>query len=89
MRVLSNGSTRRTASEWRQIFDRFRRSGLNARAFCTRESLVLASFTRWREKLENETSSEEFVDVTSSEQLPAFWAVEVELPDGCTLRLRR
>ena len=93
MHALTNGKTRRSASEWREILDRFHRSGLSARAFCKRESLVVGTFHRWRKQLATDGDAEargpEFVEVASSgERFPAFWAVEVELPDGRILRMR-
>jgi hypothetical protein len=51
MRSRSNGRVRRTASEWREILDRFEKSQLSAQAFCKRESLSAESFRRWRSKL--------------------------------------
>jgi hypothetical protein len=93
MQVHSNGKTRRTATEWRQILDRFSRSGLSVAAFCERESIVPTSLHRWREKLGKDTKaiapSREFVDVLPrGEAFPAFWSVEIELPDGKILRVR-
>jgi hypothetical protein len=93
MQVLSNGRKRRTASEWREILDRFGRSGLSAREFCKRESLTPASLHRWQLKLEvPETGGNpagEFVDVTPrSGSDPSIWSVEVEFPDGRVLRMQ-
>lgn len=93
MQASSNGKTRRSASEWREILDRFRRSGLSAREFCKRESLVVGTFHRWRDKLAESDGSghrdAEFVEVVpSADAFAAFWSVEVELPDGRTLRIR-
>lgn len=91
MPVITNGKTRRSASEWREIFDRFRGSGLSPRQFCQRESLVLATFHRWRERLakvDGPVSS--FVEVAAPPESspPSFWSLEVELPDGRVLRMR-
>lgn len=95
MDVLRNGRTRRTASEWKAILGQFAESGLSAREFCRRESINLNSFIRWRKKLEAEQAAEardddrsRFVEVSSSEGFPAFWSVEIEHPDGRTLRIR-
>ena len=51
MRSRSNGNVRRTASEWREILDRFEKSQLSPQAFCRKESLGAESFRRWRIKL--------------------------------------
>lgn len=93
MNVLRNGKIRRTATEWRTVFQQFARSGLAAPAFCKRESITLSSFRRWQKKLgadqgESVTDSEKFVEVTPAAGPAAFWALEVELPDGRVLRMR-
>jgi len=94
MNVLRNGKVRRTAAEWGQVLERFAGSGLTAREFCNRESINLASFVRWRKKLDTDTGSDEqpeserFVEVASSDGVAAFWSVEFELPDGRMLRVR-
>jgi transposase-like protein len=92
MQVLSNGRKRRTQSEWREIIERYGRSGLSVREFCRRESLVPASLQRWQVKLSSSKTREngagEFIDVTPppSEAL-STWSVEVEFPDGRVLRM--
>ena len=93
MNVLRNGRVRRSGSEWHQLFEEFARSGLTAREFCKRESINLASFIRWRKKLEDATpdegpESERFVEVAPSDGFAAFWSMEFELPDGRILRVR-
>lgn len=82
-------TARRTASDWHEILSRFGRSGLSARAFCARESLSLSSFHRWQKRLEAEGNSPAFVPVVSSDdQMPAFWSIEIEMPDGGVIRVR-
>jgi hypothetical protein len=91
MRVHSNGKVRRTASEWREIFGRFEKSNLSPREFCHRESLSVESFRRWREKLAAKpvkAGADSFVEVASEEAFPAFWSLEIELPDGRMVRVR-
>ncbi len=89
MNALTNGKyQRRTAAEWQEILDRFRRSGKTPRQFCKQESIGEASLHRWRQKLETESKTE-FVEVAQpTDTLPAFWSVEIELPDGRMLRIR-
>ena len=93
MDALRSSRVRRRASEWRKLLSRFDRSGLSARAFCSRESINLATFQRWRKKFastapEEALKSDRFVEVASSEGFPAFWSIEFELPDGRILRVR-
>jgi hypothetical protein len=91
MRSRSNGKTRRTVSEWRQILDRFEKSRLSAQVFCKRESLGAESFRRWRNKLAAlpiQTPRSSFVPLTREEGFPSFWSLEIDLPDGRTVRIR-
>lgn len=91
MRSRSNGKVRRSVSEWREILQRFEGSQLSLRAFCKRESLSVESFRRWRAKLAADpvqTTPAPFVQMTRDEGLPAFWSLEIELPDGRTVRVR-
>jgi hypothetical protein len=93
MRILSNGNVRRSASEWREIVRQFHVSDLSAKVFCDRESLGLASLRRWQSKIEMESAdgvAGKFVEVgaTEPEGFPAFWSLEIELPDGRTIRVR-
>lgn len=96
MTILSNGRVRRTAREWRKIFRQFDRSNLTATAFCERNAITLSSFRRWQKKLgsdgpaieAHDRESEKFVEVATSDAFAAFWAVEIEMPDGRVLRMR-
>jgi hypothetical protein len=81
---------RRTKSEWTEILNRFRSSGLTTREFCRREGLSLSSFQRWRSRL-RETTFAEFVELvpepTAVAQAPE-WSLEIALPNGAQLRFR-
>ncbi len=89
MNARSNGKARRSATEWQDILDRFNRSGLKVRKFCQQESIGEGSFHRWRAKLQaKKRPTNDFVEVTPAPAAaPAFWSVEVELPDGRMLRI--
>ncbi len=96
MTTLNPGRVRRTETQWRQILRQYERSGLSAAAFCRRQSLTLSSLRRWQKKLGAESPSitppsddtREFVEVAMSESPSAFWAIEIEMPDGRVLRMR-
>ena len=88
MRVATNGRVRRTADEWRTIVQRFQDSGLSSRAFCRQEQVNLSSLMRWQRKLVAAGAESSFVELTAPEQTTPAWSVEVELPDGCIVRLR-
>ncbi len=93
MRVLADGRVRRTAAEWRAVLEKFEASGLSALAFCRRERLSRAAFTRWRQELEG-TAPEAgaFVEIPGSvpERLRVLQPGEMELtlPGGVLLRWR-
>ena len=42
---------RRSAEEWREIFERRAASGLPIAAFCQREGIAKSSYARWRTQL--------------------------------------
>ena len=52
-RAGTSGGTRkrRSASEWREIFERRAASGLSIVAFCQREGIAKSSYERWRTQL--------------------------------------
>jgi len=42
---------RRSASDWREIFERRAASGLSIAVFCQREGIAKSSYERWRTQL--------------------------------------
>ena len=44
---------RRSAEEWREVFERRAASGLSIAAFCQREGIAQSSYERWRTQLGN------------------------------------
>jgi len=91
MQVLADGRARRTGAEWRKILEAFAASGLSASAFCQREGLSRAAFTRWRRRLQEAPSARgAFVELplpASAERTPlAAGELELVLPGGATLR---
>ena len=88
MQARSNGRARRTASQWREIFNHFERSGLSIGAFCTRESLNRSSFHRWRSQLGSPKDSYVELAVPTPAPAPSSWSVELDLPGNILLRVR-
>ena len=50
-RVSGGRQQRRSADEWRAIFERRTASGLSIVAFCQREGIAASSYARWRTQL--------------------------------------
>ena len=95
---------RRTAAQWRDLFERFEQSGQTRGKFCAAHGLALSTFDLWRRKLgatptpvDEEHPEALFVELTSSARTqmsptssgPRAWEVELELGAGVVLRLRR
>ena len=97
MRVLSDGRIRRTAPEWKEIIDRFGKSGLPIAEFCEKEEISRSAFASWKKKLgavKKKTPS--FVEITSAARRKSSDSMvassqtsfELALPGGVTLRWR-
>jgi hypothetical protein len=96
MQVLADGRVRRSAAEWRRVFEKCEASGLSALAYCRREKIPRSTFTRWQQRLRVATSPADaarFVELpldTTGEDAPLSSAVlELSLPGGVVLRWRR
>lgn len=90
---------RRSATQWRELFDRFEQSDQSREQFCREQGVSLSSFDRWGTRLRTVPStpsaiSEEpvFVELKpTSIQQPATpaWDIELQLGADIFLRLRR
>lgn len=97
MRVLADGRVKRSAAEWRRLFEKCEASGLSALAFCRREKIPRSTFTRWQQRVRVAPSPAEaarFVElplVATNEDASFSSAAELELslPGGVVLRWRR
>lgn len=88
---------RRSAAQWKQIITRYEHSDQSQREFCLTEGISLATFLRWRRRLgaqavapprrDVSSPSGDFVQLTAPSP-QAGWSIELELPGGCTLRIR-
>ncbi|WP_434339501.1 IS66 family insertion sequence element accessory protein TnpA [Motilimonas cestriensis] len=85
--------TRRTADEWQTIFNQFADSGLSVKQFCLREKLAPSNFYLWRKRLHAEPEPAFPQDINwqllTPTQPTQSWDIELELPGGITLRMRR
>ena len=93
MRTQSNGKIRRSEAEWREILERYERSGLSAVAFCRRAKLSTNTFAKWKRVLSGGDSKESgFVELTPRPSPTLDHAAraeaefELSLPGGVMLR---
>jgi len=96
MRILSDGRIRRTEPEWKEIIDRFGKSGLPIAEFCEKEEISRSAFASWKKKLGAvRKKPPSFVEVTGAVTRtssaapvtsPPMTSFELDLPGGATLR---
>ena len=95
MQVLSDGRIRRTEPEWKEIIDRFGKSGLPIAEFCEKEEISRSAFSSWKKKLGAvRKKAPSFVEITNSaKRRPSIQPLassqtsfELALPGGATLR---
>ena len=93
----------RTAAQWRELIERYNRSGLTRRAFCAQQGIGESTLGAWQRRLRNaapptpETTQAPalFTEVSlrgapDGRDPPApCWDVELDLGDGICLRVRR
>ena len=86
---------RRNPEQWRELLDRFERSGQTQEQFCAAQDLGLSTFGRWRKRLCRQSpmasSDALFVELEQDTPAPSVqsWDVELQLGTGMVLRLRR
>lgn len=92
---------RRTSEQWQGLIDQQRESGISQKAFCLSRNICLSTFTLWKRKLRQATESPDqpaqpdpdwFEFKTDFHNTPSDlppWEIELELPGGVTLRMRR
>jgi hypothetical protein len=100
MQVLSDGRIRRTAPEWKEIIDRFGKSGLPVAAFCEKEEISRSAFASWKRKFDTAQRSTahkkapSFIEITSAARRKSSdstvassqTSFELVLAGGATLR---
>jgi hypothetical protein len=96
MRVLADGRVKRSAAEWRKVFEACAESGLSALAFCQRAGIPRSTFTRWQQRVQvvpSQAQTAAFVElplsVAGSSASLAPGEFELSLPGDVTLRWKR
>ncbi|WP_257295686.1 hypothetical protein [Endozoicomonas sp. YOMI1] len=95
-----NTSNRRTSSQWQNLINQQQESGVSQKAFCELNDICLSTFTLWKRKLTQATvKSAQPEHGPEWHQLPtgfddpvpdpSKWDMELELPGGVILRMRR
>jgi len=87
--------TRRTAEDWRELIELWQQSGLKVAEFCQEHGLTQSNFYLWRKRMAGPDSTDtssagesEWHLLTPQPSTPG-WEIELALPGGVTLRLRR
>jgi len=83
--------TRRSREEWIEIQTHYRQSNQSQSEYCRQHQLSLATFSKWRRRL-NEESSADFVAVvpeTNEVTSTGSFNVRLELGDGLVLELSK
>jgi len=85
--------SRHSLEQWRELLDRFERSGQTQEQFCAEHHLGLSTFGRWRKRLgqsPKHTAGALFVELEQNTPAPSVqpWDVELQLGTGMVLRLR-
>lgn len=93
--------SRPCSEQWLQIINQQCESSLSQKAFCQSRNISLSTFTHWKRKLRKEQESAfslqvepqsdwiEFPADTASTTAANDWHMELELPGGVVLRMRR
>ena len=89
MRQTTKGRVQRSATEWQAIMRRYERSGLQQRAFCTREGIALHTFRKqYRYYKVEAIPPGQFMEVSPPVAPRPEWEVALELPNGIRLQVR-
>ncbi len=90
MEVIGGGRVRRDEGEWRELIGTWQKSGQSVRRFCQARGVHAASFQRWRQRLSEPESKQDFVPVVAQPAPAAAssWSLEVSLPNGVSLRFQ-
>ena len=88
---------RRTPSEWQQLIEDQRASGLTQKAFCQEKQIAKATFGYWKRKLKQESpvvqgqlSDSPWIELSALQadsSSTGHWQIELDLGNGICLRL--
>lgn len=94
-------SNRRTAQQWQGLIEQQHKSGISQKAFCQLHDICLSTFSLWKRRLkqiditpdQSSTSDTEWIEFPThcDGAIPdkPLWDMELELPGGVILRMRR
>ena len=95
-------SNRGSAAEWHNLIGQQQESGVSQKAFCELNDICLSTFSLWKRKLtqpdvtppsQQSVADPEWIELSANldsvvpEQ--SKWDMELELPGGVILRMRR
>ena len=93
-------SNRRSAAEWHNLIGQQQESGVSQKAFCKLNDICLSTFSLWKRKLtqpdvtppsQQSVAAPEWIELPAGldSAVPEQWDMELELPGGVILRMRR
>ena len=94
-------SNRRSRAEWHNLIGQQQESGVSQKAFCELNDICLSTFSLWKHKLtqpdvtppsQQSVAAPEWIDpanLDSAVPEQSKWDMELELPGGVILRIRR
>ena len=93
-------SNRRSAAEWHNLIGQQQESGVSQKAFCELNDICLSTFSLWKRKLsqpdvtppsQQSVAAPEWIELPAGldSAVPEQWDMELELPGGVILRMRR
>jgi hypothetical protein len=89
----SQRRSHRSSDQWRKLLLCFEESNLLIKDFCIQENLSLATFQRWRNRLNKTDAPSGFMELQPPDPTPTLsglqpWSLELDLPGGGRLRIR-
>lgn len=86
----------RSKTQWQELIEQWRASGLSARQFCSQQDIGYASFCQWRKRLSSPEESvaqrpepePSFIDLSAlGSERTTGWNIVLNLGNGVELRL--
>jgi len=90
-RTPAGNHTRRSRKEWIEIQAHYRQSNQSQSEYCRQHQLSLATFSKWRRRLNEEASTDFVAIIPESNETPCAgrFNIRLDLGDGLVLELSK